>query len=147
MPTQAADLIFGGNNETGLLPLLQTLPHPNAKDLEKQPGKYAVMDFKDKNSTIYVELKSRRIPHNRYPTAILGWNKVCEAKWREANGAKSFFCWSYQDGVFYLPYNSTLFDTFQHEEDYQRGARDDCANSVQHIVLIPHTHLIKLNKV
>lgn len=144
MKTQAADLKFGDRKEVEILPLLKTLPHPNAKNLAKQSDKYAVMDYCDDTQTVFAELKSRRIRHNQYPTAIIGFNKIREAKKREANGAKSFFCWCYSDGVYYLPYDTELFDTFQHEEDYQRGERSDCLNGGQHIVLIPHNHLKRL---
>jgi hypothetical protein len=144
MKTQADDLKFGDRKEIEILPLLRTLPHPNAKDLAKQSDKYAVMDYCDATQSVFAELKSRRIPHNRYPTAIIGWNKIREAKRRSESGSSSFFVWSYSDGVYYLPYETKLFDTFQHEEDYQRGERSDCLNGGQHIVLIPHNHLLKL---
>lgn len=144
MVTQANDLLFGDRKEIEMLPLLRTLPHPNAKELSKRAEAYVTLDYCDPTGKVFVELKSRRITHNRYPTAIVGWNKVCDAKAKCGRGATVFFTWSYLDGVYYLRYDPALFDTFQHQNDYQRGERSDCANPSQHIVLIPHTHLTKL---
>jgi hypothetical protein len=144
MVTQANDLLFGDRKEIEMLPLLRTLPHPNAKDLNKQTAKYATLDYRDEKGTVFVELKSRRIPHDKHPTAIVGWNKIRDADWKTGKGATVFFTWSYSDGVYYLRYDPTLFDTFQHDKDYHRGERSDCLNGGQHIVYIPHNHLSKL---
>lgn len=134
--TQQNDLSFGANSESA-----------NREKIEQfldvvleKTDTYAVMDWANTSHTIYVELKSRRIRHDQYPTAIIGLNKVefCN------DPAKSYyFCFSYLDGLYYIKYDPALFATFQTNHNFNRSDRDDCANYTQRIVYIPVEHLIR----
>lgn len=142
---QSDDLMFGGKSEEAVLPILQTLPHPDAIHLRKTTGKYSILDFRDPQGRLFVELKSRRIPHDKHPTAIVGFNKVCDAEWRTQKGAQCWFAFAYTDGVYAIKYEKEVFDAFEKDEDYWRSDREDCVNKSQHIVLIPHEKLMRLD--
>lgn len=142
---QSDDLTYGDKNETAVLPVLQTLPNPHAKHLRKITEKFSVLDFKDPEGRLFVELKSRRIKHDKWDTAIVGFNKVCDAEWKTSLGAECWFAFSYTDGIFAIKYEKEVFDGFARDEDYWRSDRDDCVNKAQHIILIPREKLIRLD--
>jgi hypothetical protein len=136
--TQKDDLAFGTNNETAVLETLQTF---FGSTLQRQGG-YEVMDYTNPGRTIYVELKTRRIPHDRYPTAIIGLNKI---QWCQKDPSKEYhFVFCYTDGLFTLKYDEALFKNFQREIHYFRGEREDCPNAAQSIVYIPSNLLRKV---
>ena len=142
---QSDDLAYGDKNEQLVLPILQSLPHPAAPELRKTSHKYSVLDFKDPMGRLFVELKSRRIAHDKHPTAIVGFNKVCDAEWRTNHGATCYFAFAYTDGVYAIKYEKDVFAAFEKDEDYWRSDRDDCVNKAQHVVLIPHEKLVRLD--
>jgi hypothetical protein len=136
MPTQYDDLRFGTASEIANLDLLQTFLETT---LERKGG-YAIFDFENPTKTVFVELKSRRIAHDKYPTAIVGENKVkaCDDE------CQYWFAFCYTDGVYVIKYNKELFDTFDRNSSYFRGERSDCYNREQSVVYIPVEHLEKL---
>lgn len=139
MPTRQEDLAFGIPNETRMLNTIQSLV---GQPLERQ-GSFDVMDYANKGRTVYVELKSRRIRHDQYPTAIIGLNKV---EWCRTNPGKDYyFCFSYTDGLYYVKYDDALFKTFDRNMQYLRGDREDCANNPNAIVYIPSSKLQKFS--
>lgn len=136
IPTLKNDLAYGTSNETTQQSTLETF----FKTKLTRRGGFSTFDY-DNGSTLYVELKSRRIPHNKYPTAIIGANKVASA--RENPDKTYWFCYAYEDGVFGIQYDKDLFDTFSHN-DYSRGDRVDYHNNSQHCYFIPCDRLQKL---
>jgi hypothetical protein len=87
-----------------------------------------------------VELKTRRIRHNEYPTALIGKNKIDFC----SDPTKSYyFVYSYKDGLFAIKYNKDLFDTFE-TSAYKRGDRDDAPAIENVVVYIPHQHLHRI---
>ena len=138
MPSLSADLRMGDFNEINCHSVLETY----CGDRLVRQGGYNVMDFANDNKTIYVELKSRRIRHNQYPTAIIGGNKIDFCS--DAN-SNYYFAFSYSDGVYAIKYDSELFNTFERRNDYWRGDRYGIANRAQDVVFIPIEHLVKVN--
>ena len=137
MPTRRDDLALGIPNESRMLNTIQSLV---GQPLERQ-GSYDVMDYTNPGRTIFVELKTRRIRHDQYPTAIIGLNKV---EWCHNDPSKEYyFCFSYTDGLYYIKYDADLFKNFDRNMQYFRGDRDDCANNSNAIVYIPSTKLTK----
>jgi hypothetical protein len=135
MLTQAADLAFGITHENTLIPRLQSQFHT---ELLRGAGKYSRMDYHNPTKTLFIELKSRRIRHDAYPTAIIGLNKVefC------ADPAKEYyFVFNYTDGLYYIKYEKELFDTFEIDRNYRRTFRADAYNPIQQVVKIPVQHL------
>lgn len=138
-PTQKADIAFGEASEMTNLDILQT--YLDTK-LERKGG-YAVFDFENPTKTIFVELKTRRIRHDTYDTALIGLNKVafCNA----VNDVDYWFAYCYTDGIFVIKYDKELFDTFEVRHDYRRGPRSDTINNDQSVVFIPTEYLKKVN--
>ena len=96
------------------------------------------MDYTNETNTTYVELKTRRIRHDAYHTALIGANKIAFC----SDPLKTyFFVFCYLDGIYYIKYDAAVFATFERSDNYYRGARPDCSNSVQSVVYIPINRL------
>jgi len=137
MATQRNDIQFGTASEIANLDLLQNFLETT---LERKGG-YAIFDYENPMRTVFVELKSRRIAHDKYPTAIIGENKVNAC---DDPNCQYWFAFCYTDGVYVLKYDKTLFDTFERNHSYFRGERSDCYNREQSVVYIPINCLTKL---
>lgn len=136
LPTLKTDLAYGTANEQEKQTKLETF----FKTKLVHRGGYSTFDYDD-GSTLFVELKSRRIPHNKYPTAIIGANKVETAS--NNPNRRYWFCYAYEDGMFGIEYNKELFDTFE-TNDYSRGERADYHNKSQYCYFIPSKLLVPL---
>jgi hypothetical protein len=130
MPTLRDDLSFGLSSETNNRAVIEQFLDVT---LEKTDS-YSVMDWADNNKTVYVELKTRRIRHDAYPTAIIGANKVafCSDPNKEY-----YFCYSYLDGLYYIKYDAEVFAQFERDDNYERGFRPDASNISSKVVFIP----------
>ena len=133
VPSKAQDLSFGLSSEQKHKKTLETF---FGCGLTKTSN-YALMDFTNEAKTIYLEMKTRRIPHNLYPTALIGKNKVDFCKNSKAD---CYFVFVYTDGLYYIKYDPTLFDTFVCE-DFERGMREGGIQPKQLYYYIPHTAL------
>lgn len=102
---------------------------------------YDNMDTPTKPKTIYAELKTRRVKHNTYSTAIIGANKVWVAS--QNPNAEYWFVYNYTDGIYGIKYDKDVFDGFN-RGDFQRGERSDKIDLPQDCYFIPHESLIKL---
>ena len=136
MATQFADLAFGTSNEDKIKSQIERIA---GTPLIKQGG-YSIMDYTNEAKTVYVELKTRRIRHDDYITAIIGANKV---EFCSDPTKNYYFVFCYSDGIYYIKYNESLFNTFQRSDHYYRGERSDCMNSVQSVYYIPIEGLTK----
>lgn len=68
--------------------------------LEKTNNKYNLFDYIGKDC--YIELKSRRNTHNKYPDTMIGYNKV---EFAQATYKKVIFCFSFTDGLYYYVFD------------------------------------------
>jgi len=103
---------------------------------------YDNLDMPTKPTTIYAELKTRRINHDKYPTALIGANKVWVAS--QNPDAEFWFVYNYTDGIYGIKYEKELFGSFNHG-DFQRGERSDKNDMPQDCYFIPYEYLLKLN--
>jgi len=138
MLTQKADLVFGTGLEESLKPSLEKIAGCPLTRL----GGYSIFDYVNESGTVFVELKSRRIKHNDYQTAIVGLNKVRVAC--EDSSKAYYFCFNYTDGLYYIKFDKQLFDTFESNNNFWRSSRSDCVNYSQRIVNIPLNKLMRL---
>jgi hypothetical protein len=106
----------------------------------KKTGKFDPMDYTNETQTIFIEMKTRRIKHNQYPTALIGKNKVDFCK---SSDATCYFVYVYLDGMFYVKYDQELFATFECA-DFERGWREGGIQPKQLFYYIPHEHLAPL---
>ena len=134
--SKTEDMNFGLKSEENNKAVLETFFHCGLK----KTGKYDPMDYVDDNQTIFIEMKTRRINHNQYPTALIGKNKVDFCK---TSNATCYFVYVYLDGMFYIKYDPELFATFDCH-DYQRGWREGGIAPVSPYVFIPHENLSPL---
>lgn len=130
MASQHNDLEYGLMNEETVLQKLQQ--HFNT--VFSRRGGYATFDYVSIDGEIEVELKSRRITHDRYDSTIIGLNKV---QYCNDPNKKYYFAFLYTDGLFIVRHDRSVFDGYERNDRFMRGVRDDCATTPQHIVLIP----------
>jgi hypothetical protein len=109
MSKKQADLSFGFANEALMLNDLRKLP--NCKDINKTEDQHDAIDFE--SDVTFLELKSRRINHDQYKTALVGCNKITKIK--KLSKPNNYICWKYLDGLFYIQYDPTKFDTLKPE--------------------------------
>lgn len=139
MNSKVEDLKLGELNETKAIPIISSFLKT---DLKKSKNKYATFDFFNDPKTIYVELKSRRIKHDKYQSALIGENKVL---WCKNPNVNYYFVWLYNDGIYYLKYDKELFDTFRVEKDYVIKMRFDVGSfETSNVVHIPTKYLNKI---
>jgi len=102
------DIKMGEVNEDLNVKKLETTFNTDLKNF----GKYSILDWRNSSSTVYVELKSRRLNHNSYDTTIVGMNKIEKCVNPDV---KYYFAFSFLYGLYYIKYEKELFDTFQKE--------------------------------
>lgn len=135
MISQAEDIEFGKKSELSLHEKIEKLVGGELK----WNGGMALFDYSNNAKTIYAELKTRRIRHDEYDTALIGLNKIEFCK----PGTDYYFVYSYLDGIYYIKYDKALFDTFRVQYQYKRGNRLGCNNYASDVMFIPRNHLRK----
>lgn len=108
--------------------------------LVKDPNPYATFDFHNSGKTVYVELKTRFIEHDRYPTALIGANKV---RYCTDENKEYYFVWAYTDGLYYVKYDPKVFEHLECRP-FCRNARTDYNDVENDHYFIPHTLLTKV---
>jgi len=138
MATFAADYTFGTNSEKETRSKLEEVFATTLHHRTENP--FSQFDY-DNGSTFYLELKTRRIRHDQFPTAIIGKNKVDIAA---ANPNRTYwFCFNYTDGLYGIRYDKEKFSKYVTTE-YSRGDRTDYHNNAQTCCFIAHEDLIAL---
>ena len=98
------DYDFGIANENNLL---CTIKSYFDNDLECCADQYSVVDFTSANTNI--ELKSRRIKHNKYDTAMIGKNKI---DYLLNDNKRGYIVYKYIDGLYYVEINKENVNRF-----------------------------------
>lgn len=104
MRTFTSDYAFGIDKESVVLDAIKVFDPTLTKT-----SKYHPFDFTGK--TAYVELKSRNNRKDKYPTTMISQSKIEYAK--KNGGVDYFFCFLFQDGLFYIKYDECLFKEFE----------------------------------
>jgi hypothetical protein len=86
------------------------------------------------DAKVIVEVKSRRINHNQYATALLGFNKIEKAKGYKDK--EIWFFWNYNDRLTSLKFNEPLFDTYL-VDLYKRGFRVGGNDTEKPTIFVP----------
>ena len=138
-PTFASDYAFGTANEIPIKPKMEKFL---GTPLIRRGGMCTFdYDNNDEEKMIFCEVKSRRIPHNAYPTAIIGANKVEVAQRNPKNTYWFFF--DYVDGLYGIKYDEEKFSQYERSE-YSRGDRRDFHNRPQECFFIPSGDLVRV---
>lgn len=104
--TKSEDIKFGLKSEEDILPRLSVFG-----DVVKIAGQYDAFDFKTRDGSMLIELKTRTNARDTYPTTMIGQSKINIAK--RMPHKKFVFCFKFTDGLYYIPYDEELFDTFE----------------------------------
>lgn len=96
------DVKFGLDKEIEQLEIIRDI---FCSKLKKTNDKWFVFDYSCEDC--YVELKSRRCNHDKYPDTMIGLNKInyCSHTKRPV-----YFCFSFEDGLYYWKYNKEDID-------------------------------------
>lgn len=107
--------------------------------LQKVDNRYNLFDFIGEKC--YIELKSRRNTHNKYPDTMIGCNKIEFAM----NTDKTIiFCFLFTDGLFYYIFNKD--DIINKKLNFRTGGRcDRNVNEYKDYCYIPISLLTKLD--
>ncbi len=108
------DLLFGFQKETELK---QTIEKHFNCDFD-HTDKYHPYDFINKDKKIMVELKSRNNSYSKYPTTMIGMNKI---KYGMESDYTCYFLFNFTDGLYYYK----LSDKTIVECDISKGGRKD----------------------
>ena len=108
MSKKSLDIAFGKINEQEMLPLLDTFfkdTHHKEKLASGEENEYDRHDFWNGDRTKKKELKTRRIRHDEYNTAVVNKSKIVH---QDPSVAYTYI-WKYTDGCFYLDYDAQLW--------------------------------------
>ena len=125
------DYTFGLKKEIELLPKIKLFFND---ETITQLDRLNVFDYKGDNK--YIELKSRNNNYNKYPTTMIGYNKIKKAL--ELN-EDVYFIFSFTDGIYYYK-----FDRDKELEIKQGGRRDRGKNEIKDYYFIPIEILQKI---
>ena len=128
------DYNFGKLNEIKLLNTLQTFF--NDSEIESLDN-YNSFDFKGRNK--FIELKSRNNTYDKYPTTMIGCNKLNDARNYDNLNFDVYFVFNFIDGIYYWKF------TPENKLVKQKGGRVDRGkNEIKDYYYIPITNLSKL---
>jgi len=113
MRSLSNDLIFGLGKEKEIVDLLQLNfcdlydedEFKNTKELYQDD--FYPYDFEGMRNGTSIELKSRRVKKNTYPTTIIPVSKV------RNTDKTQLFIFNFTDNCSYIEYDKTIFDTFE----------------------------------
>lgn len=101
-------------------------------------GQYDTLDYEGERC--FVEIKSRTNRYDQYPTTMIQQSKFDYAR---KQTKPVYFVFAFTDGVYYIQYNSEVFDTFE-SGYFQRPGRIDKIDKRQVYVYIPITSLTRV---
>jgi hypothetical protein len=126
--TYQRDYQFGKEQEKKILPIIINY---FKEDIKPNVERYSTCDF-ESDTTIY-ELKSRNVNYKTYPTSIIAKDKINENK-------KNIFLFNFKDGLYYIEYNSELFNQFE-LKPFKRNERIDKIDIKKEHYFIPIEYL------
>jgi len=126
------DLTYGLNNEIKLQPLFEE--HFGIKFIKL--NKYNEFDYGSIDEKIYIELKSRSNEKEKYPTTMVGYNKVEKAIQLISEGCDVYFTFAFTDCTCYYKFED------ENTEWIQDGGRIDRGrNEIKKYYFIPTSEL------
>lgn len=126
-PQYLADMSFGFGEEETIKPKLEE----HFGKLQKL-DKYNPFDFE--NEEFIIEVKSRRIPHDKYNSLMFNYSKLEKLEGYE-DKKEAIFVFNCEDGIFYWVYDSSQFTI-------GRGGRcDRGCNEYSVMAFVPIEHI------
>jgi hypothetical protein len=138
MRTFAADYARGIESESKTKSAIETI---TGCGMIKSPKTNSRFDFSNEEKTIYAELKTRFMNHDKYTTTLITASKVdlCD----KDTSKVYYFVFAFDDGVYYLKYDKEVFSKFECKE-FCRIRRADYNDTPKLHYFIPYTSLTKL---
>jgi hypothetical protein len=130
--SKSYDISFGENNEITVFNQLK-----DKFDTLKKTKKYDEFDYE--TATLKIELKSRRCNHDKYPTTMIGLNKIKKC---EDPNMRYLFIFKFEDKTLWCEYDVNVFENF---EVKQGGRCDRGKVEVTNYCYIPISYLNDLN--
>jgi hypothetical protein len=124
------------DNRRGLIEQTNLLPKLREyfkKDIVEIDNKLSPFDYEC--SKYFYELKTRTNTLNKYPTTMIGRNKIGGSK-------KTKLIFKFTDCLTYIKYNKELFDTFEIKK-FDRNCKEP---NKKDYIYIPIEHLIIIEK-
>lgn len=107
------------------------------KGLKKKKNKNDPFDFDADNAVL--ELKTRRIKHNKYDTLFFGKNKFDKGRQYQIEGMRVYYIFNCIDGIYY-------WEQDENQCFHKKGGRFDRGRpEVQLLTNVPIEHLKKLD--
>jgi hypothetical protein len=133
------DIEMGNKNESETIDVIdKTLETTLIKDEDK----FSIFDWHNKDKTIFVELKSRRLYKDKYPTTMIGTNKI---KFCNDTIKSYYFFFKFFDGLYYIKYDKDLFKDFDIKYNVKINYRNDVnKNEFRDFIYIPVNKLLKI---
>ena len=103
----------------------------NNDNIVSVDDRYSRYDYTD--GINYYELKSRRCNYNKFPTTIIGQDKILN---------NSIFIFNFQDGMYYIKYDKEVFKKFN--VNYFNREREGVYDKRKPYIFIPIKELIKM---
>ena len=103
------DWYRGKRAEERILPLLE----PFLGALIRIPQETHNFDFE--GEFVWVELKERTCRKDYYDTTVVPY---CKIKWAETADKPCYFVFSFTDGIYWIKYEKSLFDTYEVVPDF-----------------------------
>jgi len=111
------DISYGLSSEAKLAAIIK---NTFGSGYEKIQDTYHPYDFQDGNN--YIELKTRRCKHDRYPDTMIGYNKLKYAQDRPTCNFK--FLFKFDDGLYYHDYDHTKTYCIRQGGRWDRGKQE-----------------------
>ena len=125
-----SDMKFGFNQEEVLKPKLEE-KYGELITLEK----YSTFDYE--NDEYLIELKSRRINHDKHPTAMVNYSKILKTK---DSPKTRVIVFNYRDG---------LYEWVVNKDEYTLGTGGRCDRGCEEyytMAYVPTEHLIRMGQ-
>ena len=130
---KSQDIIFGKQSEDILFNQIE----PKFVGLKKTK-KYSEFDFE--TPSLKIELKSRTFNHDKYPTTMIGYNKILKCD--EEPNFRYLFIFKFLDKILYCEYDKDIFLNF---EIRKGGRKDRGTNEIKDYLYIPIDYLQHLD--
>jgi len=133
---QRKDLSFGFKSENDIHNILEEEFGTLFKStLNPEMGKY--YEFDKYNQEYFIEIKTRRIPHDKYPTLFFGENKLIKGDeiLKKAPHLRIFYLWRCMDGIYGWEHRSSEYEIQKRGRcDRGKDEFDDCVDIKQKFI-------------
>ena len=133
---QRKDLNFGFKSEEEIHHILEDV-FGNLLRSKKNPEMGKFYEFDKYNEDYFIELKTRRIKHDKYPTLFFGENKLIKGDelLKKCPHLRIFYLWRCNDGIYGWEHRSSEYDVCKRGRcDRGKDEFDDCVDINQQFI-------------